>query len=287
MAALLDLKQQGKIRAIGACNATTDHLRQYAAVGPLDADQELYSMLDRTREAEQIPYCHDTNVAVLAYSPLGRGLLTGKIGPERTFGEGDHRATLPRFSRKNREKVAELLDQFRPIAEAHGVSLAQFAGLSELAATLYTLAFIAFISLYYGLAGWLIAHLRQGRSDASLLLLMVPAVWVLLEWLRGWLLTGFPWLVSGYALIDSPLAGYAPLLGVYGLSWVGLLLLGLRVSHALLVGHVLLVLRRRILLRIFLLLVVADRAGGRDDGCSSYGGADEPPSSHSQHLILL
>ena len=49
--------------------------------------------------------------------------------------------------------------------------------------------------------------------------LVLPALWVLLEWLRGWVLTGFPWLSLGYALIDSPLAGWAPLLGVYGVTW--------------------------------------------------------------------
>ena len=49
--------------------------------------------------------------------------------------------------------------------------------------------------------------------------LVLPALWVLLEWLRGWLFTGFPWLSLGYAFIDSPLAGWAPLLGVYGITW--------------------------------------------------------------------
>jgi apolipoprotein N-acyltransferase len=50
--------------------------------------------------------------------------------------------------------------------------------------------------------------------------LVLPALWLLLEWLRGWVLSGFPWLSLGYALIDSPLAGWAPLLGVYGVTWV-------------------------------------------------------------------
>jgi apolipoprotein N-acyltransferase len=49
--------------------------------------------------------------------------------------------------------------------------------------------------------------------------LVLPALWVLIEWLRGWLLSGFPWLSTGYALIDSPLAGWAPLFGVYGITW--------------------------------------------------------------------
>ncbi len=49
--------------------------------------------------------------------------------------------------------------------------------------------------------------------------LVLPALWVLLEWLRGWVLTGFPWLSLGYAFIDTPLAGWAPLLGIYGVTW--------------------------------------------------------------------
>jgi apolipoprotein N-acyltransferase len=49
--------------------------------------------------------------------------------------------------------------------------------------------------------------------------LVLPALWVLLEWLRGWLLSGFPWLSTGYAMIDSPLSGWAPIFGVYGLTW--------------------------------------------------------------------
>ena len=52
--------------------------------------------------------------------------------------------------------------------------------------------------------------------------LVMPGLWVLLEWLRGWLLSGFPWLSAGYAMIDSPLAGWAPLFGVYGVTWAAI-----------------------------------------------------------------
>ncbi len=66
-------------------------------------------------------------------------------------------------------------------------------------------------------------HYLQARwklSASSALLLVFPALWILSEWLRGWVLSGFPWLVSGYAHVDSPLAGFAPILGVYGLGWL-------------------------------------------------------------------
>ncbi|MHA1568739.1 MAG: apolipoprotein N-acyltransferase [Alphaproteobacteria bacterium] len=82
-----------------------------------------------------------------------------------------------------------------------------------------TALFIAFLALYPGLAGWLSVRLRPRRPGRAWLLLIVPAVWVLVEWLRGWLLTGFTWLQLGYSQIDTPLANLASWLGVYGVSW--------------------------------------------------------------------
>jgi methylglyoxal reductase len=125
MDALLALKQAGKIRAIGVCNASVAQMEQYASRGSLDSDQEKYSMLDRKLEAEQLPYCREHHMAVLAYSPLAMGMLTGKIGPEREFGAGDIRGKQPRFSKENRTKVASLLGELQPIADRHKLSLAQ------------------------------------------------------------------------------------------------------------------------------------------------------------------
>ncbi len=127
MEALLKLKQEGKIRAIGVSNATPEQMRRYLEVGPLDSDQELYSMLDRKHEAENLPFCRDQNIAFLAYSPLARGLLTGKTGPEREFNEGDARASLRRFSVENRRRAQAMLERMRPIAERHNAELAQLA----------------------------------------------------------------------------------------------------------------------------------------------------------------
>jgi aryl-alcohol dehydrogenase-like predicted oxidoreductase len=125
MDALLALKQAGKIRAIGVCNASVDQMRQYASRGQLDSDQEKYSMLDRGLEAEQLPYCREQHIAVLAYSPMALGMLTGKIGPEREFAAGDIRGKQPRFSRENRAKVANMLRDMKPIADRHKLTLAQ------------------------------------------------------------------------------------------------------------------------------------------------------------------
>jgi methylglyoxal reductase len=125
MGVLLELKQAGKIRAIGVCNATVAQMDRYANVGQLDSDQERYSMLDRQLEREQLPYCLKHNIAVLAYSPLAMGMLTGKMGPEREFGGGDVRAIQPRFSKENRTKVANLLKAMQPVADAHGLTIGQ------------------------------------------------------------------------------------------------------------------------------------------------------------------
>jgi methylglyoxal reductase len=125
MDALVALKKAGKIRAIGVCNATVDQMRQYASRGQLDSDQEKYSMLDRRLEAEQLPYCREQGIAVLAYSPLAMGMLTGKVGPERVFAAGDIRGRQPRFSQDNRTKVARMLNEIKPIADRHKLTPTQ------------------------------------------------------------------------------------------------------------------------------------------------------------------
>jgi methylglyoxal reductase len=125
MDVLLSLKQAGKIRAIGVCNATVNQMREYASRGPLDSDQERYSMLDRKMEAEQLPFCREHDIAVLAYSPLAMGMLTGKVSPEREFGDGDIRGKQPRFGRENRQRVAEMLGEFQPIADRNRLTLTQ------------------------------------------------------------------------------------------------------------------------------------------------------------------
>mgnify|MGYP001557110489 FL=1 len=127
METLLRLKEEGKIRAIGCCNADLNQIRHYDATGELDSDQELYSILDRGPEKEILPYTSQQNIAFLAYSSLGQGLLTGKIGPERVFNNGDQRNLKPRFSVKNRQRVQKMLESFRPVAEKHSVSLGQLA----------------------------------------------------------------------------------------------------------------------------------------------------------------
>lgn len=79
------------------------------------------------------------------------------------------------------------------------------------------LSLVAIMGLYHALVGYVAARWLP-RSGVVLWLLALPALWILVEWLRGWVLSGFPWLALGYSQIDSWLAGYAPLGGVYFLS---------------------------------------------------------------------
>jgi methylglyoxal reductase len=125
MSTLLDLKKEGKIRAIGVSNCTVDQVRQYRSVGPVDAAQEQYSMIHRDLEREYLPYCAHNNISVLAYSPLANGLLTGKVDPERVFPEGDLRRGNPLFGRESRIRVREMLDRMQPVAAKYAFTESQ------------------------------------------------------------------------------------------------------------------------------------------------------------------
>jgi len=122
---LVRLKDEGKIRSIGASNVSPEDLAAYIATGALDAIQEEYSMVRRDIETTLLPLCRQNAVSVLSYSSLALGLLSGKVGPERVFAEDDQRNNNPRFSQANREKIARLMHALEPVAEAHGASIAQ------------------------------------------------------------------------------------------------------------------------------------------------------------------
>jgi apolipoprotein N-acyltransferase len=105
------------------------------------------------------------------------------------------------------------------------VSLHRFGAMPAPLAAIATLAFCAILALYPALAGLLQARVKA--QPAVRAVLVIPASWTLLEWLRGWLFTGFPWLSAGYAGVDTPLAGLAPLGGVYAMSLATLVCAGL------------------------------------------------------------
>lgn len=105
------------------------------------------------------------------------------------------------------------------------VSLNTFGAMPMPLAALATFLFCAFLALFPALAGWGVA--RCGGTVLTRLLLSAPALWVLAEWLRSWIFTGFPWNSIGYSQIAaSPLAGFAPVLGIYGVSLAVTLIAG-------------------------------------------------------------
>ena len=105
------------------------------------------------------------------------------------------------------------------------VSLHHFGGMPAPVAVIATLGFCALLSLFPALAAWLQA--RMPAPQAVRACLVIPAAWVVFEWLRSWVLSGFPWLSAGYAATGWSPQGLAPLLGVFGLSFVTLCISGL------------------------------------------------------------
>jgi apolipoprotein N-acyltransferase len=108
------------------------------------------------------------------------------------------------------------------------VALHDYGDMPMLLALPATLLFCAFLALFTALVGY--AQARFPVAFGLRTMLVMPAAWVSVEWLRGMIFTGFPWLTLGYAHSDSPLAGYAPLIGVYGVSLVAAISAGLMVS---------------------------------------------------------
>ncbi len=127
MKALNELKQQGKIRAIGVSNFSRVQLESAAEYGRIDSLQPPYSLFWRHVEQDAMPYCIENNISIIAYSPLAQGLLTGKFGPGHEFEPNDNRASNRLFKGKNMENAQAALTKLRPIAASHNCTLAQLA----------------------------------------------------------------------------------------------------------------------------------------------------------------
>jgi myo-inositol catabolism protein IolS len=127
MRALNDLKEQGKIRAIGVSNFSRAQLEEAAGFGRIDSLQPPYSLFWRQVEKDARPYCVENNITVMAYSSMAQGLLTGKFGINHKFAQGDHRSRNKLFKGENYQRVQQALARLRPIAERNGISLGQLA----------------------------------------------------------------------------------------------------------------------------------------------------------------
>ena len=118
--AMMKLKEQGKIRAIGASNVTADIIRGYCKYGQLDVIQEKYSLLTRRVEKQLLPTCRELGVSVQAYSPLEQGLLTGRVTMETTFPEGSTRNSNLCFQPARRKQALDLLAKWDDLTGNHG-----------------------------------------------------------------------------------------------------------------------------------------------------------------------
>lgn len=119
------LIEQGKVRAAGVCNYNTSQVAEAMHTIPLASNQVPYSLVFRDIEKEVIPQAIDKNLGIIPYSPLQRGLLTGKIKPGHRFNEGDTREGNRFYTDASIKKINLLLDKIKPIADAHDATLAQ------------------------------------------------------------------------------------------------------------------------------------------------------------------
>ncbi|WP_018621573.1 aldo/keto reductase [Spirosoma luteum] len=125
MEAVTRLIEQGKVRYAGVCNYSAELMREAAKTINLVSNQVPYSMVKRDIEAETVPYCIEHNKAILAYSPLERGLLTGKMKPGHEFAQDDHRASLYFFKDENLKRVDAFLDKIKPMADDKQATVGQ------------------------------------------------------------------------------------------------------------------------------------------------------------------
>jgi aryl-alcohol dehydrogenase-like predicted oxidoreductase len=126
-AELKRLLDEGKIMAAGVSNVTLEGLVEFATACPLTAFQPPYNMLLRQIEADTLPWCRQNNVAVLAYWPLMKGMLAGKIARDQVFGPDDSRRKYPMFQGEERQKNHDLVDRLAEIARACGHTMAELA----------------------------------------------------------------------------------------------------------------------------------------------------------------
>lgn len=123
--AVLKLKEQGKIREAGVCNYNVEQMKTAERVMKLASNQVPFSMVERSIEQELVPYAIENKRGILAYSPLQRGILSGKMKAGHHFEEGDHRPTTKYYQPENLKRINAFLDEIRPLAESKGVTLAQ------------------------------------------------------------------------------------------------------------------------------------------------------------------
>ncbi|MEJ2258426.1 MAG: aldo/keto reductase [Woeseiaceae bacterium] len=124
--AMAELVSEGKVRAIGLSEASGDTIRRAAKIHPIAAVQSEYSIFSRDIEYGVIPACIETGASLVAYSPLGRGMLSGRFKKE-SLAEGDFRSVSPRFQGAALEANVALVDEVEAVAKTKSCTPAQIA----------------------------------------------------------------------------------------------------------------------------------------------------------------
>ena len=125
MEAFEKLIQSGKIRYAGVSNYSLEQFIEANKYTNVISNQLPYSMIKREIESDLVPYCIQNNKSILAYSPLGRGILTGKLKAGHQFAEGDHRAGMSVYSDENIIRTNDFLATLQPLAEAKYATISQ------------------------------------------------------------------------------------------------------------------------------------------------------------------
>jgi aryl-alcohol dehydrogenase-like predicted oxidoreductase len=125
MEALQILIKQGKIRAGAVSNYSADQMAEAIKTLHIASNQIPYSMVNRAIEKESVPFCIANNIGILAYSPLQRGLLTGKFRKDHSFNDGDSRPSTPYYKEPNLSRIIEFTEKLKPFAESRKVTLSQ------------------------------------------------------------------------------------------------------------------------------------------------------------------
>lgn len=126
---LVELKKLGKVREIGVSNHDVSQLKRLQAIHPICSLQPPYSLVVPQAEDELLPYCGEQKIGVVCYSPMYKGLLTGKFTAERaaSLSANDHRSRDPRFHAPKLQRYLAMVDQLTQIAAEHGRTVAELA----------------------------------------------------------------------------------------------------------------------------------------------------------------
>jgi aryl-alcohol dehydrogenase-like predicted oxidoreductase len=125
--AMKELVQEGKVRYLGLSEASAQTIRRAHAVHPIAAVQSEYSLWTRDVEDEVLPTLRELGIALVAYSPLGRGFLSGRFSSPEELDEGDFRRYGPRFSGENLKHNLQLAERVKQLAQEKGVTPGQLA----------------------------------------------------------------------------------------------------------------------------------------------------------------